>query len=636
MPLLTADSLSKSFGLRALFSDASFSVEEGEKVGFVGPNGSGKTTLFRILAGLETPDAGAVAIRRGATSAYLPQEPEFEPGELVFTAVSAGRTEMTGLIAEYHRIAALLATAPGDAHRLLARQGELMARIEALGGWAWQHEVENLLTQVGVGDWERPVEALSGGERKRVALARALLESPDLLLLDEPTNHLDADTTLWLENRLLDHPGAVLLITHDRYFLDRVVTRMIEVTPSGFVSHPGGYTEYLESKAERLALAAAGADRRDRLVEQELAWVKRSPAARTGKQKARIKRLQALKSVAETDTGPPPDLDFRFGPPPRLGRTILELEGISKRFGKRTLIAGFSTIVKAGERIGMIGPNGAGKTTLLRIILGEEPADEGRVVLGRNTRVAYFDQARSDLDPTTSVYEALGPDEWLSIGGRRVHVRSYLESFLFPTRMQELRVGSLSGGERSRLLLARLLLADANLLILDEPTNDLDLPTLQVLEAALAEYPGCVLVVSHDRFFLDKVATGLLVFEGEGRIHRHEGGYEFYRRLVEERAGTTPAPRNIPAETRTPAPPALPRRRGLSYREKRELEGMEEAILAAESERDELAARLMDPLSYVDTPQEIATLRKRFDEAEIRISDLYARWEELDTRGKAS
>jgi ABC transport system ATP-binding/permease protein len=631
MPLLTVTDLHKSHGTRLLFAGVSFGVEDGEKVGFIGPNGAGKSTLLRIVAGLEAPDRGVLAMRRGATVGFLPQEPELAAGETIRSAVGGGRPGMRESLDEYYAVAAEIAASTDPPERLLLRQGELMSKIEALGGWHWMHEVERVLTQLDLTSWDRDVEALSGGEKKRVALGRVLLDAPDLLLLDEPTNHLDADTTRWLEEWLLDYAGAVMLVTHDRYFLDRAVSRMIEVTPRDFASYDGGYTEYLEAKAEREAREATAAAKRDKLVEQELAWVKRSPAARTGKQKARIKRLDAARAESDADR-PSSDMELRFGPPPRLGRTVLELEDVSKSYAERTLIRGLTTRLRAGERIGVIGPNGAGKTTLLRLVLGLEQPDSGTVRLGANTRVAYFDQQRADLDPSRSVYEAVANEEWVEFGGRRVHLRSYLESFLFPTAVQDQRVGSLSGGERNRVMLARFLLQEANLLVLDEPTNDLDLPTLRVLESALADFGGCVLVVSHDRFFLDKVATGLLVFERDGVVHRHEGGYDLYRRLKEEAARAAAAAE--PKEERTARKAAerkdAPRARRLTYQERRELEGMEAAILAAEERRDEIGVQLTVPALYVDTPGKVAELRAELAEVEALVESLYARWAELE------
>ncbi len=633
MNVLNVQTLTKSFGSRALFEGVSFAVDEGEKVGFIGANGSGKTTLFRMVAGDEGVESGTIALKRGASVGYLSQEPEFGEGETIRGAVAGGNPELQAALREYHEIADQLALG-GDHDRLLQRQSRLMTTIETLGGWGWESRVETMLTRVGLDGWDRPVAGLSGGERKRAALARVLLQQPDLLLLDEPTNHLDADTTLWLEDYLIDYPGAVMLITHDRYFLDRVVTRMIEVSRADLTPYPGGYTEYLEAKAVRTERMRVEEEKRAKLIEQELAWVKRSPPARTGKQKARIRRLGGTQAAQEAKRLPEIEVaDIRFGDPPRLGRTVLEMEGIGKGYGERTLISEFSAMLRAGERIGVIGPNGAGKTTLLRILLGQEAPDDGRVVRGKNTRVAYFDQKREDLDPDSTILQAISDQDWVSVAGSRLHVRSYLERFLFPTATHEQKVSSLSGGERNRLLLARLLLEEANLLVLDEPTNDLDLVTLQVLESALADFPGCVLVVTHDRFFLDKIATALFVFEGEGVVHRHEGSYDLYRRLREERQAAEAAIR-VPARQQKERQEARSQAaRRLSYREKRELEEMEATILTAEEERDRLGALLQDPAFYADSPERVGEVSVAFREATERVEALYARWEELESLG---
>ncbi|MEX2570179.1 MAG: ABC-F family ATP-binding cassette domain-containing protein [Gemmatimonadota bacterium] len=633
MNVLNVQNLRKSFGTRTVFEGVSFAIDEGEKVGLIGANGSGKTTLFRIVAGEEGRNDGTIALKRGASVGYLAQEPRFQPDATIRSAVSAGHPELLASLRSYQEISATLAKPHSDHERLLARQGDLMARIDALGGWDWQHRVETMLTRVGVDAWDRPVAGLSGGEQKRVALARALLQQPDLLLLDEPTNHLDADTTLWLEEHLVEYPGAVMLITHDRYFLDRVVTRMIEVSRAELTTYPGGYTEYLEAKSERIERMTVEEQKRGKLIRQELAWVKRSPSARTGKQKARIHRLERTREAHARQQLPKQDVvDIAFGAPPRLGRTVLDLHEISKSYDDRILIEDLSTRLRAGERIGVIGPNGAGKTTLLRIILGEETPGSGAVEVGVNTRIAYYDQGREELDPSLLVHEAVSDQEWVTAGGQRTHLRSYLESFLFPSEVQSQRVASLSGGERNRLLLARLLLQEANLLILDEPTNDLDLMTLQVLESALATFPGCVLVVTHDRFFLDKVATGLLVFEGAGVVRRHEGSYDLYRRVRDERlAAAAPAKAGKPK-----SPEAAPRAdhgtRRLSYMEKRELESIEVEIVSAEADVAQYERRLADPALYSDRPDEVEQVTLAYQEAKARAETLYARWAELEER----
>ncbi len=645
MPALNVEALRKSYGGRVLFADVSFSMEEGEKVGLVGVNGSGKTTLLRILAGVEGSEGGALSYRRGLTVGYLAQEPEFEEGETVLSAVAGGSPELMEAIADYQEAVRRIATAspgPGsDIQRLVARQAAAMERIEALGGWDYEHRLEAVLTRLRVVGWERPMAELSGGERKRVALARVLVQQPDLLLLDEPTNHLDVDVTEWLEETLLTYPGAVMLVTHDRYFLDRVVTRMLEVNRAQLISYSGGFTEYLAAKAEREERLATEEARRSKLIAQELAWVKRSPKARTGKQKARIQRLERVQREQESERGPAEEVvEMRFGRPPRLGRTVLDLDGLGKSYDGQPLIRDFSTRLRAGERIGVVGPNGAGKTTLLRLILGEEAPDSGEVKPGVNTRLAYYAQDRSDLDPDANLLESVASTDWVQVGNRRVHIRSYLDSFLFPNEMHEQKVGSLSGGERNRLLLARLLLQNANLLLMDEPTNDLDIFTLQILESALVDFHGCALVVTHDRYFLDKVATALFVFEGDGRIHRHEGGYHSYRlwkTAMEEAA----APKERERATRpkggggsrgraTVGGEGTERPRRLSYRERQELEGMEAAITAAEAERDRLEAALADPSLYSQAPETVPQLSLAFEDARRAVDDLYARWSELE------
>jgi ABC transport system ATP-binding/permease protein len=637
MSVLSVQDLRKTFGTRAVFDGVSFAVADREAVGFIGVNGSGKSTLFRIVAGLEGVNAGTIAVRRDASVGYLPQEPDLEGESSIHDAVAAGRPELLAALREHREIGESLGRPGADVQRLLARQARAVTHIDALGGWDWEHRVEAMLTRLGVQDWDRKVGRLSGGERKRVALARVLLAQPDILLLDEPTNHLDADTVAWLEEHLLEYPGSILLITHDRYFLDRVVDRMIEVTQGELISFPGGYTEYLQAKAERTERAAVEDEKRRKLMEKELAWVRRSPSARTGKQKARIGRLEALEAQQASLPRDPEVADIRSGSAPRLGRTVLELHGLSKGYGENVLIRDLSLLLRAGDRLGIIGPNGSGKTTLLKVILGEVEPDAGSVVLGQNTRIAYFDQDRGDLDPDATLYEAVASTEWVQLGGERVHVRSYLDRFLFAPERQQQKVRSLSGGERSRLLLARLFLEEANLLILDEPTNDLDLVTLRVLEEVLADWPGSVLMVTHDRFFLDRVATGLLVFEGEGVVHRHVGGYDLYRRQRAEKEAARRETVQPQRRTSTPAP-ATPRgavpdgSRKLTWKERKELETLEEAIARAEADREALESRLADPGLYSGSPEEVGEVTDAYRSREASLETLYARWMELSER----
>ena len=636
MNVLNVSNLHKSYGGRTIFDGVSFAVDEAEKVGFIGVNGSGKSTLFRIVAGLEGADSGDIARRRNTTVRYLSQEPAFPPGQTILAAAAEGRPELSAAFAEYETLTHALSAADADHERLVARQAELSATIDRLDGWAWTHRAEAMLTRLGVQEWQRTIDGLSGGEAKRVALARALLAQPHLLLLDEPTNHLDADTVLFLEEYLIDYAGAVMLITHDRYFLDRVVDRMIELSAGALTAFSGGYTEYLAAQAQRAEWQATIDARRRKLIEKELEWARRAPPARTGKSRARLDRATTLEQESRAFSArQTPDFTLHAPDSPRLGRTVLNLHRIRKAYDGRVLIDDFDTILRARERVGIIGPNGAGKTTLVRIILGQEPPDTGKVEIGGNTRIAYFDQLRTQLDPDLSVYEAAGGTDWVEIAGRRIHLHSWLEDFLFPAERQQQKVSSLSGGERNRLMLAKLFMQPSNLLILDEPTNDLDLLTLQVLEAALLDYPGCVLMVTHDRFFLDKIATDLLVFEGNGVVHRHEGGFELYRRLRDARtardAETARAEiRHKPTRT-PPAPAAKPAAKRLTWAEERELEAIEVHIIEAERERDGIAARLADPDLYRDAAA-AAQVAASFSVAKEAVEALYRRWSDLEER----
>ncbi|MEX2530738.1 MAG: ABC-F family ATP-binding cassette domain-containing protein [Gemmatimonadota bacterium] len=641
--ILDVRDLHKSHGTRTLFKGIDFSIQEGEKVGVIGRNGTGKSTLFRLLAGLEGYQRGTIALRRGTRVGLLSQDPEMDPERPIFDVAAEGKAELREALGAFHRVTGELSRdpSPDRLQALLDRQSKLSAQLDNLAGWDWGHRVERVLTKLGIEEWERPVGSLSGGERRRVALARTLLSDPDLLLLDEPTNHLDADTVLWLEETLFDFPGAALIVTHDRYFLDRVVDRMLEVGQDAFASYQGGYTEYLEERAEREARADAEEHKRRRLLEAELEWAKRSPPARTGKQKARRARAEELRRAQEKrDRTRERTVELDVGTAPRLGRTVLEFEGIAKRFGDRIILEDFSDRLRAGERIGVVGPNGVGKTTLLRIAVGEEKPDEGGLTLGSNTRIGYYDQRR-ELDPSLSIARAVSDTDWVEIGGRRMHLRAYLDRFLFPPHVQEQRVESLSGGERNRLLLARLFLQDFNLLVMDEPTNDLDLDTLRILEDAISAFDGCLVLVTHDRFLLDKLATALLVFEGNGRVHRHEGSWDSYlaRREEETTAAEGRRREREAAERDERAARSRGERRAgrddgpaLSYRERQELDGMEGRIADLEAEREQLEARFSEPSFYQGANEEVSAVTRRFREVEAELESLFARWMELEER----
>ncbi|MCY1015487.1 ABC-F family ATP-binding cassette domain-containing protein [Pyxidicoccus sp. MSG2] len=632
MTLLRAANVQLSFGSRTVFQGLTFTIEEGERVGLVGVNGSGKSSLMKILAGAAKPDTGELQLRRGARVTYLPQEPEFPEGATVASELSVSEAPLKEALAAHAELAKRLEAAPAEEHeKLLEQFSALSDRIEQMGGWGTEHHAKTLLDRLGVKDWDRPVAQLSGGLRKRVSIARALLTRPDLLLLDEPTNHLDADTTDWLEEELDKLPGALLLVTHDRYFLDGLVDRIVEIQPGeGVTSYPGNYQAYLEQKLVAQQNSEIAQHKRERWIAQEVAWLRRGPEARRTKSKARIDRAQKL--MAEKGFQRPKVADLRVAAAPRLGHTVIEAEGLQKSFGDRKVLSNVDFRLQRGERVGLVGPNGVGKTTFLRVLLGETPPDGGKLVIGKNTKVAYYDQQRAQLDLESTVYESASQGEdWVILGDQKVALRDYLDDLLFPVPMQRMKVKALSGGERNRLLLARLFLEGANVLVLDEPTNDLDIVTLNILERLLLDFGGSTLLVTHDRYFLDKVATSILTFEGGGRVTRYEGNYAMYRRLKEQseaQAATKPV---LKKEEPPPAPPAskAARKPGkLSYKDQRELDGMEAAIEAAETKKAGLEAQLADPAVYSNGTK-VAEVNKELEATAAEVDRLYARWQEL-------
>jgi ATP-binding cassette subfamily F protein uup len=611
---------------------------------------------MRLLARAAEPDRGEVQLRRGALVTYLPQEPAFAAGATVASELEVARAPLRAALDAHARLAAQLERERDEAlhDKLLAELGALSDRVEHLGGWDTAHEARRLLDRLGVKEWDRPVAELSGGTRKRVAIARALLTRPDLLLLDEPTNHLDADTVDWLEEEIDTLPGALLLVTHDRYFLDDLVDRIVEITPgAGVTSYPGNYEAYLEQKLVAEELAAGAQHKRERWIAGEVAWLRRGVEARRTKSKARIDRARRL--MAEGGFVRPKVAAFQVAAAPRLSHVVLEARGIGKGFGGRAVLDGVDFTLQRGERVGIVGPNGVGKTTFLRVLLGELPPDEGEVVTGKRTKVAYYDQQRTRLDPEQTVYEAAGGgppgkagEDFVELAGRRVALRDYLDDLLFPPSSQRMQVKALSGGERNRLLLAKLFLDGANVLVLDEPTNDLDLVTLNVLERLLLDFDGSVLLVTHDRYFLDKVATAILAFEGEGRAIRYPGNYETYRALRAQaeaaRAAATGAASGGPRAAAGAARPerdaggrggegraAVPRARKLTFNEQRELDGMEAAVLGAEERKSRLEARLADPATYQNEGASVPALQRELADATTTVEQLYVRWQELES-----
>ncbi|GFO54366.1 ABC transporter ATP-binding protein [Geomonas sp. Red276] len=629
MNVVDITNLSKSFGPRVLMDNVTFAVGEDERVGLIGANGAGKSTLLTILAGVEDRDGGSIAMKRGASVGYLSQDPILDDDSTVAAEIEKGLTEIRKAMAAFNEIAERMSSNPSDMDRLLVRQGELTVWIEHHGGWNTDHRVSEMMTHLQLPDPHQRIGTLSGGTKRRVALARLLLQAPDLLLLDEPTNHLDADTTQWLQEHLKAYPGAVMLITHDRYFLDQVVNRMLELEMGNLTSYQGGYTLYLEQREAKLMNETARRAKLLNLLRIETDWMRRGPAARTTKQKARIDRFYDLE---ESVSGPGRrELKIGFSTDEGLGGTILELDKVGKGYGDRQLIKSVTFGMKKGDRIGVIGPNGCGKTTLIRMIMGEEEPDSGRVVLGKKTKISYFDQLREVLDPNQTIYDFFGEGDYVTCRGEKRHKIGYLEDFLFAPDDRRRPVGSLSGGEKSRLILARLMLQDSNMLVLDEPTNDLDIPTLQLLDASIAAFPGCVLMVTHDRFFLDKVATGVLAFEGNGVVTFYEGNYTEYRERKEAAAKAAAAPAR--AEKREAQAPAVEKpKKGLSYKEKIELEQVEVKIAGMEDEFARVQAMLADPSCYASVAGGIAAITADYGRLESELATAYARWEELETK----
>jgi ATP-binding cassette subfamily F protein uup len=632
VPVLTANDLSRSYGARSVLGGVSFTLEEGERVGLVGPNGAGKSTLGRILAGVEEADSGSVVTRRGLRVGYLPQEPRFEGEPTAREAVLSGLTAWTAAKARYDEASAALAQGR-DVDRWLAVQTEAAAEIERLGGYDRAHQAEAVLDRLGIHDHDRRITTMSGGERRRVDLARLLVARPELAILDEPTNHLDVDTIEWLEKHLVDEqPGALLLITHDRFFLDRVVTRTAELDRGALRLYEGGYEAYLEAKAERESHEARAEQNRQNLIRRELDWLRRSAPARTTKQKARIDRAHAViaKDAPRAARGAVLEVDTV-----RSGKTVLDLEDLRLEVAGRVLVDGLTLTVQPGERIGIVGPNGSGKTTLLRTLLGELTPAGGRVVVGQNARITYLGQRREGLDEDKTVLDNVaGGLGRVTLGERTMDVRAYLERFLFDGEQQRQPVRSLSGGEKARVLLAKLLLQPTNLFVLDEPTNDLDVTTLAALEELLVEMQGTALVVTHDRWFLDRVATAVLAFEGNGRVVRYAGGYTLYKEL----RGEPSVERSEPVKSAPPTPKAPPasKKRALTYAERLELEGILDRIGEAEAKVSELETRLSEPTVYqANGGADAAALVGELDVAKKALEALMNRWEELEAKKAA-
>jgi ABC transport system ATP-binding/permease protein len=635
MPLVTLARAGLAFGLHRLLDGADFQLEARERVGLIGRNGSGKSSLLKVLAGLVALDDGELWVAPDARIGYVAQEPDLDAASTVYDAVTLGLGTQGRLLADYHHAVALLAQDGRDARRL-AEVGALSGRLDATGGWTLGHRVDAVLSR-----FELPADAtvgsLSGGARKRVALAQALAADPDLLLLDEPTNHLDLGAIAWLESLVRDFAGAVVCVTHDRRFLDAIATRIVELDRGRLGSYPGSFAAYQERKARETAAEALAAAKFDKLLAQEEAWIRKGVEARRTRNEGRARRLAELRRERAARRDRLGQVDLRLDDGARSGRMVAELTGVTKRYGDRVLIRDFTTRVLRGDRIGLIGPNGAGKTTLLKLILGAVEPDAGTVRRGANLSVAYFDQLRDRLDPDATVQDSISPGaDWVQIGDERRHVISYLEDFLFPPERARSPVSALSGGERNRLLLARLFAQPANVLVLDEPTNDLDIETLELLEALLQDYRGTIFLVSHDRVFLDNVVTQVIAFEGDGQLREHAGGYSDWAQRQQRRddaAKEAARPRaNARAAGTAPARSAARRvRAGLSLPETRELAALPPRIEAREAQVAAIRARFADPALYRDAG-EVRALHAELAQLEADLAADYARWEALERR----
>ncbi len=623
MALLNITGVEKSFGDRRVLRHADLIVGEGERVGLVGVNGSGKSTLMRICAGVHEPDFGTVEIQ--GRLGLLEQEPKL-PGPTVGDAADDGLAWHRELLSSYE--AALEREDFDDA-------GHIQAQLDQRG-WAQEHRVDALLERLDCPPRSALVSELSGGEKRRVALVRALLDEPDVLLLDEPTNHLDVETIGWLQQHLERFRGAVLMVTHDRYLLEALATRIVEVEDGETISYPGSYADYLITRAERRASLEKAEDSRLAYIRREAEWASRSPAARSTKQKARLQRLDALTAKRPLKREETFELDLSTGA--RSGTTLLEAHNVDKAFDGRVLMRDLHLSLQRGQRLGILGPNGCGKSTLLRMIVGEETLDAGDIVLGGRVRIAWLDQHRTGLKEGDTVWEAAADgNKWVTVGDSQVHVAGFLGRFLFTRPQLDQKVQVLSGGERARLLLAKLLLKGCNLLLLDEPTNDLDLLTLRVLEEALLAFDGSALIVTHDRAFLDRVCTGVLHFEGDGEVVPYSSRVQVDAAMARKaKAAARKAPEAKPQTSahvsRKAAARAAEPKKKLSFKEQREYEELPAAIDALETEHGELEAVLADPATYTERAGEVTALTARYEALPAETEVLYARWTVLDER----
>lgn len=633
-PLLTLENLSLAFGHHPLMDRVQLQIEPQARICLVGRNGAGKSSLMKILAGEISPDDGTIWRQDGLKVAYLAQEVPLDDTRSVFDVVADGLGDASQLITDYHHLSQLLATEPSEKN--FNKLGELQEKLEAIDGWSLEQKVEQTMTRLDLNPESR-LDALSGGLRRRVLLARALVSDPDLLLLDEPTNHLDIESINWIEEFLQTFNGALLFITHDRAFLQRLATSIVELDRGQISVWPGDYNNYLQKREERWAIEEQQNALFDKKLAQEEVWIRQGIKARRTRNEGRVRALKRLREERSERINRQGKARIQMDEAERSGKLVVEVENIAKSFGDKVIIRDLTTRIMRGDRIGIIGPNGVGKSTLIKILLGQLEADSGSVQLGTKLEIAYFDQQRALLDENKTVFDNVNEgNDYVNINGQSRHVMGYLQDFLFVPERVRSPVSTLSGGERNRLLLAKLFTKPANLLVMDEPTNDLDVETLELLETLLEEYKGTILLVSHDRAFLDNVVSSTIVFEGDGEWNEYVGGYQDWLRQRDDKAKTTkervkPEPKSkaslAPATTIKPA-------KKLSYKDQRELDMLPAQIEELESELEKQQHLISEPSFYQQPQPEVDSQLAHFSELEEKLEQAYARWEELDAMTK--
>ena len=635
MPHLKLSSACLAYGHVPLLDHADFLLDPGERVALIGRNGTGKSSLLAALAagtGRGRLDDGEVWVQPGIRVGYVPQEPPFDPRSTVFETVISGMGEASALLAEYHAVSHQMAEGEGDHEALMKRMEELQHALESCGAWSYEAAAERVIDRFGL-DPEASVGTLSGGQKKRLALAQALAVAPDVLLLDEPTNHLDIAAIEWLEKMLIESGVTLFFITHDRRFLDRVCTRIVELDRGLLASFPGSFSQYQQRKEQMLHDESLANARFDKLLKEEEVWIRKGVEARRTRAVFRVQRLDQLRAERAARRERLGKVSLQIDSGDKSGKLVAELEHVNKAFGERVLVRDFSARIQRGDKIGLIGPNGIGKTTLLRLILGELKADSGVVRQGTKLEIAYFDQFRTQLDPEATLSDVISPgSDYVQIGGARKHVIGYLEDFLFAPERARSPVRSLSGGERNRLLLARLFARPANVLVLDEPTNDLDIETLELLEQLLLEFDGTLFLVSHDRAFLDNVVTQTIAAEGDGVWREYAGGYTDWADYQARRKEEGSKPKDEPKQVVKAAEVSKAKGGKLSWKDQRELEALPGKIAALEGEQGALTQRLEEPALYQNDPVAAQDSANRLAEIDKELMRLLERWEDLESR----